>query len=508
MIGIVVMAAMSAIDYRRLPDFAPVLYGASIVILLAVFSPVGHKSKGAQAWFQIGPYQLEPSEFAKIGLIVALATLCARCRGRHRLRPAVRDPVRPAVPFALIYKQPDLGTALVLGAILIGVLLVAGCQGPRHLALLACSLVVGVTAVLHFGVLQPVPEGPAHRLPGPGDNTQASAYNLDQSKIAIGSGRVEGKGLFRGTQTNLSYVPEQHTDFIFTAVGEQLGLIGSALLLSLFVLMVWRIWRTASLTRDLAGSLICVGVLAMIVFQVFENVGMTMGIMPIAGIPLPFMSYGGSAMICQLRGHRAGLRRAHAPPGVAGGPSRWRADLPAWPRPGGPTATDRQHRRGERYTEAGNDLSLAADRAPPGSGAKAGTVHRMRRRDGRPPVHDARKVGWLLIYPDAYEIGLPNQGLQILYEILNERHDAVAERSYAPWTRHGRRDAPARDPAFLCRRPPAGEPISTCSRSTSRPSWSTPMSSTASTWPGWRCGPRSAAAGPPDRRRRPLHVQP
>jgi rod shape determining protein RodA len=298
-VGIIVMVVMSFIDYRKLRDYAPVLYGASIVILLAVFSPVGQKSKGAQAWFQIGSYQLEPSEFAKIGLIIALGALCAHYRGRLGLRELGVILAASAIPFALIYKQPDLGTALVLGAILVGVLLVAGAK-PRHMALLGVILVVGVTAVLHFGVLHQYQKERLTAFLDPATNTQASAYNLDQSKIAIGSGRVEGKGLFRGTQTNLSYVPEQHTDFIFTAVGEQLGLIGSGLLLSLFVLMVWRIWRTASLTRDLAGSLICVGVLAMIVFQVFENVGMTMGIMPIAGIPLPFMSYGGSAMICSF----------------------------------------------------------------------------------------------------------------------------------------------------------------------------------------------------------------
>jgi rod shape determining protein RodA len=298
-VGIVVMVLMSAIDYRKLRDYAVVLYGASIFILLAVFSPVGKKSKGAQAWFQIGSYQLEPSEFAKIGLIVALAALCAHYRGRLGLRQLSVILVLSAVPFALIYKQPDLGTALVLGAILIAVLLVAGAK-PRHLALIGVLGVLGVTAVLHFGVLHKYQKERLTAFLDPATNTQASAYNLDQSKIAIGSGRVEGKGLFRGTQTNLSYVPEQHTDFIFTAVGEQLGLVGSGLLLSLFVLMVWRIWRTASLTRDLAGALICVGVLAMIVFQVFENVGMTMGIMPIAGIPLPFMSYGGSAMICSF----------------------------------------------------------------------------------------------------------------------------------------------------------------------------------------------------------------
>jgi rod shape determining protein RodA len=204
-----------------------------------------------------------------------------------------------AVPFALIYKQPDLGTALVFGAILIAVLLVGGAR-TRHMAVLGVIALLGVIAVLHFGVFKQYQKDRLTAFLDSKTNTQANAYNLDQSKIAIGSGGLRGKGLFRGTQTNLSYVPEQHTDFIFTAVGEQLGLIGSALLLSLFVLMVWRIWRAAIAARDLCGTLICVGVLAMLVFQVFENVGMTMGIMPIAGIPLPFMSYGGSAIVASF----------------------------------------------------------------------------------------------------------------------------------------------------------------------------------------------------------------
>jgi rod shape determining protein RodA len=298
-LGVVAMVVAAAVDYRKLRDYAIVFYALSVLMLLAVFSPVGQKSKGAQAWFQVGSYQLEPSEFAKIGLIIALAALCAHYKGRLALRHLVLILALAAVPFVLIYKQPDLGTALVLGAILMAVLLVGGAK-PRHLALLGLLGVLGVAAVLHFGVLKQYQKQRLTAFLDPTTNTQASAYNLDQSKIAIGSGRVRGKGLFKGTQTNLSYVPEQHTDFIFTAVGEQLGLVGSALLLGLFVLLVWRTWRAASLARDLAGTLICVGVLAMIVFQVFENIGMTMGIMPIAGIPLPFMSYGGSAMVCSF----------------------------------------------------------------------------------------------------------------------------------------------------------------------------------------------------------------
>jgi rod shape determining protein RodA len=298
-VGIVAMVVTAAVDYRRLRDFALFFYAGALLVLLAVFSPLGHKSKGAQAWFQLGAYQVEPSEFAKLALIVALATFCAHFRGRLGALQLVSVLALAAVPFALIYKQPDLGTALVLGAILIAMLLVGGAKG-RHLVVLGVLGVVGVVAVLQLGVLKQYQKQRLTAFLDSASNTQASAYNLDQSKIAISSGGVAGKGLFKGTQTNLSYVPEQHTDFIFTAVGEQLGLVGSALLLSLFVLMVWRTWRAAVVARDLCGTLICVGVLAMLVFQIFENVGMTMGIMPIAGIPLPFMSYGGSAVVASF----------------------------------------------------------------------------------------------------------------------------------------------------------------------------------------------------------------
>jgi rod shape determining protein RodA len=297
-VGIVAMAVVTMIDYRRLRDFAPVLYVGAVVALLAIMTPLGKRSKGAQAWFQIGAYQLEPSEFAKIALIVALAAICANYRGRLGGRELAIILGLAAVPFFLIYRQPDLGTALVLGAILFGVLLVGGLRG-RHLAVLAAVGVLGVTAVLHFGVLHQYQRDRLTAFLDSSSNVQAT-YNLNQSKIAVSSGGVLGKGLFKGTQTNLSYVPEQQTDFIFTAVGEQLGLVGSVLLLSLFVLMVWRVWRAATSARDATGTLICVGVLGMLVFQIFENMGMTMGIMPIAGIPLPFMSYGGSAVVASF----------------------------------------------------------------------------------------------------------------------------------------------------------------------------------------------------------------
>jgi rod shape determining protein RodA len=302
--GVVVMVAVAAINYRRYRDWALVIYGFSVLMLLAVYA-VGHKSRGAQAWFQFGSYQLEPSEFAKVGLIIALAAYCAAARGHWRARRLVVVLVLAAIPFVLIYKQPDLGTALVLAAVLVAVLLIGGVPG-RYLAALAVLAALLGVGVVHFHVLKSYQRDRLASFVNSPDQPNAALlrsaaganeYNLAESKVAIGDGGITGKGIGKGTQTNLGYVPEQRTDFIFTAVGEQVGLIGSGLLLLLFAIVVWRTWRAASLARDLVGTLICVGVLATLVFQVFENIGMTMGIMPVAGIPLPLMSYGGSAVI-------------------------------------------------------------------------------------------------------------------------------------------------------------------------------------------------------------------
>jgi rod shape determining protein RodA len=308
-VGVVLMVGVAAIDYRHYRDWAPAIYVITLLMLLAVLA-IGHKSKGSQAWFQFGSYQLEPSEFAKIGLIIVLASFCAAFKGKLPGRALVVVLVLSAIPFALIYKQPDLGTALVLAAVLIAMLLVAGVRA-RHFAILVLVGVVGVIGVVDGGVLKSYQKARLTSFVSSPDQPDAkllasqagqNLYNLAESKITIGDGGLTGKGLFHGSQTNLSYVPEQHTDFIFTAVGEQLGFAGSALLLVLFLLMLWRIWRAASLSRDLFGTLLCAGVLAMLAFQMFENIGMTMGIMPIAGIPLPFMSYGGSALIATFAG--------------------------------------------------------------------------------------------------------------------------------------------------------------------------------------------------------------
>jgi rod shape determining protein RodA len=298
-LGIVALVVTSVIDYRVLRDISPVLYFGTVVVLLGVLSPLGTNSRGAQAWFQFGSFQLQPSEYAKLVFILCLAAYCAAHRGDLDARRLVTVLVVASIPVALIYRQPDLGTDLVFVAILMAILLVAGAR-PRHIAVLSLLGLFGVVSVFQLGVLKQYQIERLGAFLDPKGDTQRSSYNLNQSVNAIAGGGLTGKGLLHGKERNLSYVPEQQTDFIFTVVGEELGLAGAVTVLALFALLVWRTWRAAALARDLLGTLICVGVLAMLAFQMFENVGMTMGIMPIIGIPLPFLSYGGSATIASF----------------------------------------------------------------------------------------------------------------------------------------------------------------------------------------------------------------
>lgn len=295
-LGFVAMAVAALVDYHRLRDFTPILYIGGVLTLLLVISPIGTSSRGTQAWFQIGSFQFQPSEVAKIVLILTLAAVCAVYRGELETPGLLTALGLAFVPMALIYVQPDLGTNMVFAAVVIAVLVVAGAK-PRHIAVLALLGITAVTLVVELGMLQDYQRDRLTAFLDPQTDSQRSSYNLRQSQIAIAAGGIAGRGLFQGTQTNLAFVPEQHTDFIFTAVGEELGFLGGVSLLGFFGVMMWRIWRAAVLSRDQLGRLLCVGVLAMLVFQTFENVGMTMGITPITGIPLPFMSYGGSAMI-------------------------------------------------------------------------------------------------------------------------------------------------------------------------------------------------------------------
>jgi rod shape determining protein RodA len=298
-LGLALMAVVAVIDYRSFSDLAPALYVGTLAVLVLVVSPLGATKRGAQAWFQLGSFQLEPSEFAKITMIICISAYITIHRSELDGRRLLNLLGLVAVPLVLIYRQPDLGTAMVFTGIILAMLLVGGAR-PRHLAALALLGAVGIGAVFQLGVLKRYQVERLSAFLDPQGDTQRSAYNLRQSQIAIAAGGLTGRGVFKGSQTNLSFVPEQHTDFIFTAVSEELGFIGAVTLLALFGIVVWRTWRTAVVARDRFGALICVGVLAMVVFQVFENVGMTMGITPIAGIPLPFMSYGGSSTLASF----------------------------------------------------------------------------------------------------------------------------------------------------------------------------------------------------------------
>ncbi|HMK96814.1 MAG TPA: FtsW/RodA/SpoVE family cell cycle protein, partial [Acidimicrobiales bacterium] len=306
-VGVGAFVATAFFDYKRYLSWAPLLYVGSLLALLATFA-IGHRALGAESWIQVGSIQVEPSELVKVTLILSLAALLARRQGSISGKALVVVLALSVLPFALIYKQNALGSAMVLAVVMVGMLLMAGTKG-RHMIALALLAAVAIGGSLQLGVLKQyqrdriesfltAPTGVSSTVAATGNPYAATIqYNLDQSKAAIADGGLRGKGLYRGYMTNLSYVPNQYTDFIFTAVAEQFGFVGSALLLALFVLVVWRTWRAAAVSRDLAGTLICIGVLSMIMFQVFENVGMTMGIMPVAGITLPFMSYGGSSML-------------------------------------------------------------------------------------------------------------------------------------------------------------------------------------------------------------------
>lgn len=295
-LGVVIMGLSSFVDYHRLREFAPFIYGGACALLLLVVSRLGSRSKGAQSWFAIGGFQIEPAEFSKLCLVVGLGALLAAWKADLDVRRLAIALVVAGFPMGLIMLQPDLGTALVYIAIVMAMLLVGGVKGRYLLALTFVGL-IGVGAVLHSSVLANYQKDRLTTFLDPTHDKSGVAYNLNQSIITIQRGGLTGDGLFQGRQTQLRYVPEQQTDFIFTVVGEELGFVGGATFLVLMGVIVWRIWRTAALARDQFGQLVCVGIMAMIVFQVFESVGMTMGIMPVTGLPLPFMSYGGSTTL-------------------------------------------------------------------------------------------------------------------------------------------------------------------------------------------------------------------
>jgi rod shape determining protein RodA len=304
-IGIVAAAIIVAIDYRHFRDWAPFIYGAGLALLLFVLSPFGSSHKGSQSWIDLGMFQLQPSEIGKVTFIIGIAGLAAHYRGEPTLARVVALLAVSGVPIVLVLAQGDLGTALVFVAMVPTILWIGGTKG-RYLVVLAVVAVVVGAAIVTSGALKQYQTDRLTVFVTQTDtgvaavHSQGAAYNLDQAKIAIGHGGMWGRGLFNGSQTRTGQVPEQDTDFIFTALAEQFGFVGAASMLAVMGVLVIRVWRTAQLARDDFGAYLCAGVLAMFLFQIFENVGMTMGIMPITGIPLPFMSYGGSSTLANF----------------------------------------------------------------------------------------------------------------------------------------------------------------------------------------------------------------
>src|SRR6202789_878937 len=300
-LGIIVMVVVALIDYRRLEPIANILYWLIILALLGVFV-VGSSAQGAARWFSLGPLQLQPSEFAVLALVLAIASYCAR-REEEGLawRDVFRLLVMAGIPIVLVLLQPDLGTAMIMIIVLLVLLAVAGLPIRILIMLLVGTALFAVVAV-ESGLLHHYQIARLTTFLNPNSHStnpyvQSAIYNEQQAKNAIGSGGVFGSGIGHGVETNLGYVPEQQTDFIFTAVAEQLGFVGSVVVLALEGVIAWRILHAAVVARDTFGRLICSGLFAFIAFSVFQNAGMTMGIMPITGIPLPFVSYGGTAVL-------------------------------------------------------------------------------------------------------------------------------------------------------------------------------------------------------------------
>jgi rod shape determining protein RodA len=319
-IGLGLAAAVVVTDHRWVRILTPLVYAGSVVGLLLVLV-MGSTINGSQSWLIVGGLSLQPAEFAKLAVVVGMALLAAeRVEGSRRRQVGTVEVVLmlaiAGLPALLILLQPDLGTMLVLSATVFGVLAVSGAP-RRWLVGMVLTGVVGATLVVSLGVLKAYQVNRFMAFTNPDLDPRGAGYNTTQARIAIGNGGLFGQGLFHGSQTRSGFVPEQHTDFVFTVAGEELGLVGAGLLVALFAVLLWRALLIATRAEDLFGRLAAAGIACWFGFQTFQNIGMCLGIMPVTGVPLPLVSYGGSSMFASLIG--VGLllniqRRAAAAP--------------------------------------------------------------------------------------------------------------------------------------------------------------------------------------------------
>jgi len=307
-LGLAFLVIISVVNYQRIARYHVYIYGATLLLLiLTLVIGSGSETVGANRWIQLPFFRLQTSELAKFLLVLSLgAVLAEGVELRRRFRFVILCAVYVLVPCALVYLEPDLGTATAFLAILAVMLVVWGIRLP-HLGILGGAGVVASVVVLRifpsaFG-LNLLKDYQVQRLTlflDPEGDPTGVGYQLIQSKIAVGSGMFTGKGYLSGTQTHLNFLPAHHTDFIFSVIGEELGFLGAILLLGLFAIIIWRGFRIARMSQHLYGSLVAAGVAGLLVFQVFVNIGMTIGITPVTGIPLPFVSFGSSALVVFL----------------------------------------------------------------------------------------------------------------------------------------------------------------------------------------------------------------
>ncbi|MFI6942710.1 rod shape-determining protein RodA [Streptomyces sp. NPDC050418] len=299
-IGIGLMIGTIWLGHRTLRTAVPILYGVSVFLVLLVLTPLGTTINGAHAWLDLGGLSLQPSEFVKITIILGMAMLlAARVDAGDREHPDHRTVVQAlglaAVPIMITMLMPDLGSVMVMAMIVLGVLLASGASN-RWIAGLLGAGAAGALAVWQLGVLDDYQIARFAAFANPALDPAGVGYNTNQARIAIGSGGLTGSGLGNGSQTTGQFVPEQQTDFIFTVAGEELGFLGAGLIILLLGVVLWRACRIARETTELYGTIVAAGIIAWFAFQAFENIGMTLGIMPVAGLPLPFVSYGGTSM--------------------------------------------------------------------------------------------------------------------------------------------------------------------------------------------------------------------
>ena len=305
-IGILLAWGTTVIDYRMLRAYTPIVWGLGVIGLTAVLIPgLGSEVNGAQAWIPLpGGFQIQPAELAKISIIVGMSMLLSEYRHEND-EPTNRDVIQAlliaAIPVGFILLQPDMGTVFIISISVVAMIGASGAPIRWVVGLLLVALLGGFGAT-KLGVINDYQVKRLQSFVDPNADSQGAGYQLRQARITVGSGGFLGTGLFNGPQTNGRFVPEQQTDFIFTVAGEQLGFLGSGFILLLYLTIIMRAFSIARRSTDAFGRMVCVGVLSWFAFQTFENIGMTLGLMPMTGVPLPFLSYGGSSMFATLIG--------------------------------------------------------------------------------------------------------------------------------------------------------------------------------------------------------------